>query len=167
MADDFDLVIRGGVVVTPAMMGRADIGVRGAKIAQLGGELRGRREIDADGRYVFPGGVDIHVHLTSPREPAPGIKLWADDFYSGSLAALAGGVTTIGNITFQRKGETPRDALASGSKRPTTAGCTTGTTPTSGALGATYRTSRRPTETRSCPSWRHSTIVPATTTARR
>lgn len=108
----FDLVIRGGMVVTPASMNVADIGVMGGKIAQLGGAMVGRREIDARDRYVFPGGVDVHVHLTSPRDPGPGVELWVDDFYTGSRAAIAGGVTTIGNMTFQRPGETLRQSLA-------------------------------------------------------
>ena len=107
----FDLVIKGGTVVTSGTMGRCDVGVEGEKIAQIGAGLRGRREIDAGGRYVFPGGVDVHVHLSSPVDPASGREVWVDDFYSGSQAALAGGITTIGNMTFQREGESLRDAL--------------------------------------------------------
>ncbi len=108
----YDLVIRGGTVVTPGSMGVGDIGVEGGTVVQLGGAMQGRREIDARDRFVFPGGVDVHVHLTSPREPEPGVELWVDDFLSGSHAAIAGGVTTIGNMTFQRPGETLRAALA-------------------------------------------------------
>ncbi len=107
-----DLVIKGGTVVTSGSMGACDVGVEGEKIVQIGGRLHGHREIDAAGRYVFPGGVDVHVHLSSPIEPKPGAELWVDDFYSGSQAAIAGGVTTVGNMTFQREGETLRDALA-------------------------------------------------------
>jgi dihydropyrimidinase len=107
-----DLAIRGGTVVTAGSMGIADIGVREGKIVQIGGEISGRREIHAHGRYVLPGGVDVHVHLTSPRPSGPGVESWVDDFDSGSRAAIAGGVTTIGNMTFQRQGETLRDALA-------------------------------------------------------
>ncbi len=107
-----DLVIRGGIVVTAGSMGVCDIGVRDGQIVQLGGEMQGQRELDARDKYVFPGGVDVHVHLSSPREPGLGVELWVDDFYSGSRAAIAGGVTTIGNMTFQRRGETLRDALA-------------------------------------------------------
>lgn len=108
----FDLVIRGGTVVTAGSMGTHDIGVQDGKVAQLGGAMQGRREIVARGKYVFPGGVDVHVHLTTAREPGPGVELWVDDFYSGSLVAIAGGVTTIGNMTQQRQGETLCDALA-------------------------------------------------------
>lgn len=107
-----DLVIRGGTVITAAAHGAADVGVRGGKIAQLGGEMRGRTEIDAAGLYVFPGGVDIHVHLSQAARPEPGRELWVDDFFTGSQAAIAGGITTIGNMTFQWAGERLRDALA-------------------------------------------------------
>jgi len=107
-----DLVIRGGTVVTAAAHGAADVGVRGGKIAQLGGEMRGRTEIDAAGLYVFPGGVDVHVHLSQAARPEPGRELWVDDFFTGSQAAIAGGITTIGNMTFQWAGERLRDALA-------------------------------------------------------
>jgi dihydropyrimidinase len=108
----FDTVIRSGMLVTAGSRSVCDIGIQDGAIVQLGGEMQGRHEIDAHGRYVFPGGVDVHVHLSASREPGPGVELWVDDFYRGSRAAIAGGVTTIGNMTFQRPGETLRDALA-------------------------------------------------------
>ena len=108
----FDLVIRGGTLVTAGETGVADLGVQDQRVAQIGGEMRGRREIGAAGRYVFPGGVDVHVHLSQPSPLAPGRELWVDDFFSGSLAAIAGGITTVGNMTFQWPGETLEDALA-------------------------------------------------------
>lgn len=107
-----DSVIRAGTVVTAGSHGECDIGILNGVVVQLGGAMQGRREIDARGRYVFPGGVDVHVHLSASREASPGVELWVDDFYSGSRAAIAGGVTTLGNMTFQRPGETPREALA-------------------------------------------------------
>lgn len=108
----FDLVVKGGTVVTPGTMSRCDVGIDGETIVQIGAGLRGRREIDAAGRYVFPGGVDVHVHLSSPVDPGGGHEAWVDDFYSGTQAALAGGITTVGNMTFQREGESLREALA-------------------------------------------------------
>jgi len=106
------LVIKGGTVVTAGSLGTCDVGVQDGRVAQLGAGLTGRRVLDARGAYVFPGGVDVHVHLSSPIEPAPGVELWVDDFYSGSQAAIAGGVTTVGNMTFQRRDEGLRQALA-------------------------------------------------------
>ncbi|MGQ0570286.1 MAG: dihydropyrimidinase [Armatimonadota bacterium] len=106
------LVIKGGTVVTAGTMAECDIGVQDARIVQLAEGLHGHREIDARGRYVFPGGVDMHVHLSLPRAPKPDDQVWCDDFHSGSRAAIAGGVTTVGNMTFQREGETLHDAMA-------------------------------------------------------
>jgi dihydropyrimidinase len=104
MSAELDLVVRGGLVVTAAGESRADIGVAGGRIAQIGGPMSAAREIDATGKLVLPGGVDMHVHL-SPVEMAGDSQPWADDFVSGSRAAAAGGVTTIGNIGFPRPQE--------------------------------------------------------------
>jgi dihydropyrimidinase len=106
-----DLVIRGGTVVNAASRCQADIGILGERIVQIGGELEGTREIDARGLLVLPGAIDAHVHLTSD-EPDPNAVQWADDFTSGSEAALAGGVTTVGNMTFLRSGEAMLEGLA-------------------------------------------------------
>src|SRR3990172_102342 len=107
----FDLVIKGGTVVTSGSMGRCDVGVEGEKTPQIGIDPPGPREINADGRYVFPGGVDVHVHLSSPIDPGSGREVWVDDFYSGWEAGIAGGITTVGNMPSQREGESLRDAL--------------------------------------------------------
>jgi dihydropyrimidinase len=106
-----DLVVRGGTVVTAGSSGECDLGISGGQIVQLGGPLRGRKEIDASGALVLPGGIDMHVHLSQPSPPAPGLPGWADDFYTGSRAAIAGGVTTIGNMTFPWEPQSLRQAL--------------------------------------------------------
>jgi len=98
-------------VVTAGSSAECDVGISGGRISQLGGSLRGRREIDAAGALVLPGGLDMHVHLSSPEAPEPGVPAWVDDFAVGSRAAIAGGVTTIGNMTFPRDGESLRRAL--------------------------------------------------------
>jgi dihydropyrimidinase len=107
-----DLVIRGGTVVTAGSSGVADVGVENGKITALGGGLRGKRMLAAEGKYVLPGGVDVHVHFSPYQRPAPGLEIQVDDFYSGSQAAIAGGITTIGNMTHQWPGETLHAALA-------------------------------------------------------
>lgn len=107
-----DLVIRGGTVVTAGSAGVADVGVDGQTVVQIGGGQRGRREIDASGKYVLPGGVDVHVHFSPFKRPEPGAELQVDDFWTGSRAALAGGITTIGNMVHQWQGETLHDAIA-------------------------------------------------------
>ena len=58
-----DLVIRGGTVVTVGETFVADVGVEGERVAQIGGEMSAPREIDASGKLLVPGGVDMHVHL--------------------------------------------------------------------------------------------------------
>ena len=111
-----DVVVRGGTVATAGSSSECDLGITDGRICQIGGSLRGRREIDATGALVLPGGIDMHVHLSSPVPPEPGVPGsevgWVDDFASGSAAAIAGGVTTIGNMTFPAPDESPRQALA-------------------------------------------------------
>ena len=109
----FDLVIRGGLVVTAGGVSAAAVGISGGRVAQIGGTMSAPTEIDATGKLLLPGAIDAHVHLTSPPGPlaSPGPR-WVDDFASGSAAALAGGVTTLGNMTFPAAGETPLGSLA-------------------------------------------------------
>jgi dihydropyrimidinase len=105
-----DLVVRGGMVVTAEGRQRADVGVADGRVAQIGGPMIGAREIDAEGRFVLPGGVDPHVHLNvetlDPNEPD-----WVDDYTSGSQAALAGGITTVGNMSYVLPWETIADRV--------------------------------------------------------
>jgi len=107
-----DLVVRGGTVVTAGSSADCDLGISQGRISQIGGSLRGRREIDATGALVLPGGLDMHVHLSSAEPPQPGVPDWVDDFASGSAAAIAGGVTSIGNMTFPAGDQSLRDAVA-------------------------------------------------------
>ncbi len=110
-----DLVVRGGEIVTPGHRGIADVGVRDGRIVQLGGAMSGQDELDAHGLLVVPGGIDAHVHLVCTAlgqdEPAQQEPIWVDDFWTGSLAAIAGGVTTIGNMTFALPGESMTAAI--------------------------------------------------------
>jgi dihydropyrimidinase len=118
-ASHHDLVVRGGTIVTPGHREVADIGVRDGRIAQLGGDMTAVEEVDAAGLLVLPGGIDAHVHLVSralatvqAREAGPQEPHWVDDFWTGSLAAFAGGITTFGNMTFPQAGESMTAALA-------------------------------------------------------
>ncbi len=92
----FDTIIAGGKVVSSTRTIEADIGIRGEKIAAIGRGLaarnrNGARVIDARGRYVIPGGIDVHVHLALPFCGT----VSADDYDSGTRAAACGGVTTL------------------------------------------------------------------------
>jgi dihydropyrimidinase len=97
-----ELIVRNGVVVTAAGRAGNDLRIRNGTIAEIGPKLAaatGAREIDARGMLVLPGGVDPHVHLGGG--PRPG----ADDYTTGSRAALAGGITTIANFITATPGE--------------------------------------------------------------
>ncbi|MCC6772182.1 MAG: amidohydrolase family protein [Gemmatimonadaceae bacterium] len=100
-----ELLIRGGRVVNADGVVEADVRIVDATIAEVGRGLTpgaGARSIDARGKLVLPGGIDPHTHLH------PG---FADDLTSGSMAALAGGITTVGTFSTPRQGETPLAAL--------------------------------------------------------
>ena len=105
-----DLVVRGGTVVTAATHAVTDIGIEGGRVVQLGGPMSAAREVDATGRLVLPGGVDLHVHLT-PAGSEPHSWRWVDDFAHGTAAALVGGVTTVGNMSHPGRGEGMAEAL--------------------------------------------------------
>jgi dihydropyrimidinase len=109
--DELDLVIRKGEVLTSTgSLGIQDIGIKDGKIAQIGKVREGSQELNAHGMLVLPGGVDAHVHLSYPGGEDQEFT-WVDDFASGSRAALAGGVTTLGNMTFPEPGESPIESL--------------------------------------------------------
>ena len=103
---DPETIIRGGDVFVEGGVRAADVRIVGAVITEVGSALEPRdattRIVDADGLLVLPGGIDPHVHLGAAR---------ADDYDSGSRAALAGGITTISNFGGVREGETPAQAL--------------------------------------------------------
>ena len=105
-----DVVIRNGMVVTGGSEAITDVGIRDGVIVQLGGEMQGINEIDATDRYVLPCGIDAHVHLTAPGT-GPDSWRWVDDFEVGTRAAAAGGVTTVGNMSFPQPGEQMKAGL--------------------------------------------------------
>lgn len=99
-----DLVVRGGTVCTASQRLPADVGIRDGTVAQIGGEMQADHELDAAGKLLLPAGVDAHVHLSTPGGDSDPVT-WVDDFSSGSAAAFAGGVTSLGNMTFLRANE--------------------------------------------------------------
>ncbi|MDF2434602.1 MAG: dihydropyrimidinase [Mucilaginibacter sp.] len=99
---DYDVTIRGGSVVSDTAIAMADVGISGDKIVAVGPGLpAGRRDIDATGRLVMPGGVDTHCHV----EQLSGMgRMGADDWYSASVSAAFGGTTTIVPFAAQHRG---------------------------------------------------------------
>lgn len=105
----FDLIIKNGTIATASDVFRADIGIVAGKIVQIGEDLNGdARTIDASGKYVLPGGIDSHVHISQPS--GDGIVM-ADDFESGTRSAIFGGNTTIMPFCLQEKDKPMREAL--------------------------------------------------------
>jgi dihydropyrimidinase len=98
---EFDLVVKGGTIVTAAEMAQADIGIIGERIAAIGAGLQGARVIDASGHLVMPGGVDSHCHIEQLRA---GGGTDEESFTTGSTAALAGGTTSVVTFAAQFKG---------------------------------------------------------------
>src|SRR3954452_18843658 len=98
----FDLVIRGGTVATASDSFKADVGIRGDKIAAIGKGLdKGKNEIDSRGTLVLPGGVDSHSHIE--QLSASGL-MNADTFESATTAAAFGGTTTVISFAAQHVG---------------------------------------------------------------
>ncbi len=109
MTRPFDLVIRGGTVVTASDSVRCDVGIRDGRIAALADELaRGDDEIDATGKLVLPGGVEGHCHIA---QLSSGGLMSADDFASGTTAAAFGGTTTIIPFAAQHRGQSLRQVV--------------------------------------------------------
>ncbi|ATQ57315.1 dihydropyrimidinase [Paracoccus yeei] len=100
-------VIRGGTVVTADLTYKADVLVEDGRIAAIGEGLAGDRVLDASGCYVMPGGIDPHTHLEMPFMGTYS----ADDFESGTRAALAGGTTMVVDFALPSPGQGLMDAL--------------------------------------------------------
>ena len=98
-----DLAIRGGTVVTPQGERRVDVAIDGERISGIGDVGAASREIDARGKLVVPGCVDLHTHLASTSTFTP-----LDDFEHGTRAAIAGGVTTVVSMVYQDDGSLRR-----------------------------------------------------------
>lgn len=86
-----DAVIKNGIIVTASEIFEADVGIEESKIVAIGKKLDAPLKINADGCYIFPGFIDVHVHLQMP----VGDIVSADDFFTGTVAAACGGTTTI------------------------------------------------------------------------
>lgn len=86
-------LIKGGWLVTEDRVEKGDLLIEGEKISAIGSDLKvsGAEVLDARGKYVLPGIIDAHVHYQMPI----GDLLTADDFYTGTMSAACGGVTTV------------------------------------------------------------------------
>ncbi|GAE35239.1 dihydropyrimidinase [Halalkalibacter akibai] len=102
-------VIKNGVIVTATDTYQADLLIENGKISSIGQNFNetGAEVVDANGCYVFPGGIDPHTHLEMPF----GGTVSKDDFETGTIAAAFGGTTTVIDFCLTNKGEPLKHAL--------------------------------------------------------
>ena len=106
----FDTILINGRVATATDTFAADVAIQNGKIAAIGQNLpreNATKIIDAKGKYVLPGGIDVHTHLDMPF----GGTTSADDFETGTRAAAFGGTTTLIDFAIQYKGQSLRTAF--------------------------------------------------------
>ncbi|MBP0439234.1 dihydropyrimidinase [Tianweitania sediminis] len=100
-------VIKNGTIVTADLTYKADVLIEGGVITKIGQNLSGDESFDATGCYVMPGGVDPHTHLEMPFMGTYS----ADDFESGTRAALSGGTTMVVDFCLPSPGQSLLDAI--------------------------------------------------------
>ncbi|MBV8288209.1 MAG: amidohydrolase family protein, partial [Hyphomicrobiales bacterium] len=106
---EYDLVVRNGTLATASDVFRADIAVVDGRIVTIGAKVgAGRREIDAEGRIVTPGGVDSHCHIA--QRSSMGV-MTADDFFTATRSAACGGTTTVIPFAAQYRGMSLRQVV--------------------------------------------------------
>jgi len=106
-------LISNGTVVTAEGSYPADVLIDGERIAGIGtgldrmANVTADETIDATGKYVIPGGIDVHTHMKLPF----GGTFAKDDFFTGTRAAAFGGTTTIVDFAVQSRGKSLREGL--------------------------------------------------------
>jgi len=104
------IIIKNGKIINVDHTLLADILIDGDKIIKINNDIIPGIDdtlIDATGKYIFPGGIDPHVHLNLPTKAGYS----SDDFYSGSKAALFGGTTSLIDFVTPTKDESLLGAL--------------------------------------------------------
>ena len=105
-------LITNGHIVTAIADYEGDILIDGEKVAAVSvpgafASLQVDTVLDAQGKYIFPGAIDVHTHMELPL-PA---TVASDDFETGTIAAACGGTTTIIDFANQQRGHTLAEAL--------------------------------------------------------
>jgi dihydropyrimidinase len=106
----FDTIIKNGSVVTATDTYTADVAILDGKVAAIGTDFPSQNAtkiLDASGKLLLPGGIDVHTHLDMPF----GGTTSADDFETGTRAAAFGGTTTLIDFAIQYKGQPLRQAF--------------------------------------------------------
>ncbi|MGI4877476.1 MAG: amidohydrolase family protein [Janthinobacterium lividum] len=105
-----ELVIHNGLIINDTGRMAADIRIRGDKIVEIAPKIvaaPGAREIDASNKFLMPGIIDTHTHLPLDPTIAPPAKGNQDNIVTGGRAALAGGVTLLGDFIALKNDEDP------------------------------------------------------------
>jgi dihydropyrimidinase len=107
---ELSLLIKGGTIVFGGVRNQADVLVQGDRIVNVEPGIRadGSEIINAEGKYVLPGAIDVHTHMQLPVSGT----VSSDDFFTGTRAAAFGGVTTIIDFATQSKGESLKETAA-------------------------------------------------------
>jgi len=102
-------LIKNGRIITAEQDYIADIFIEKEQITTIGKNLKLKADtvIDAKGKYVIPGGIDVHTHLDMPF----GGTTSSDDFETGTKAAAFGGTTSLIDFAIQPKGGSLREGL--------------------------------------------------------
>ncbi|PZQ95683.1 MAG: dihydropyrimidinase [Cereibacter sphaeroides] len=112
-------VIKNGTIVTADLTYKADVLIERGVIIHIGDNLVGTEVLDATGCYVMPGGIDPHTHLEMPFMGTYS----ADDFASGTRAALAGGTTMVVDFILPGQGQGLMDAAKTWHNKSGRAAC--------------------------------------------
>jgi|TARA_B110000459_G_scaffold94544_1_gene105632 dihydropyrimidinase len=105
----FDLKITNGTVANATETFHADIGIKDGLITTIGKNIGdARKEIDATGQLVLPGGIEAHCHI---EQESSGGVMTSDDYYSGSVSAAFGGNTCLIPFAAQHRGQKLQDVL--------------------------------------------------------
>ena len=109
------LLIKNGRVITAVDDYKGDIFIESEQVNLIGKNLdvKADRVIDAQDKYVIPGGIDPHTHLDMPFAGT----VSADDFETGTRAAAHGGTTTLIDFAIQTKGRSTLEALETWHKK--------------------------------------------------
>lgn len=102
-------IIKNGTIVTASDTFKADILIENGKISTISKSLTdsSAEVIDAEGKYIFPGGIDPHTHLEMPF----GGTVSKDDFETGTIAAAFGGTTTVIDFCLTNKGQPLQNSI--------------------------------------------------------
>ena len=104
-----EIKIINGTIITPTDTYQGEIGIDNGKIIEISKKISddAKEIIDAQGSYIFPGGIDIHTHLDMPFMGS----FSSDDFETGTIAAAHGGTTCLVDFAIQAKGQSLKETL--------------------------------------------------------